>query len=92
MLRFVSNEPNEDESHVEATEIHYNKIQNKKRSATKYSTKHTLQRKRQKKLTIGKKPFDDFRLIIVDPPPKLNSEESDIISDCFGTPMENQSN
>ena len=38
----------EDESRSEAIETHNEKIQNKKRRATKYSTKHTLQRKRQK--------------------------------------------
>ena len=42
------------------------------------------------KLTIG--IFDDLRLMLVDPPQKLNSEESDIISSCFGTSIENQSN
>ena len=52
MWRFISNEPNEDESQSEVTEIHNDKIQNKKRTANKYSTKHTLQRKRQKQLTI----------------------------------------
>ena len=30
--------------------------------------------------------------MLVDPPQKLNSEESDIISSCFGTSIENQSN
>ena len=53
MWRFISNEPSENESQSEATEIHNDKIQNKKRSTTKKSTKHNLQRKGQKKLTIG---------------------------------------
>ena len=30
--------------------------------------------------------------MIVDPPPKLNSNESDFISSCYGISMENQSN
>ena len=30
--------------------------------------------------------------MIVDPPPKLNSEESDFLSRCYGPSMENQSN
>ena len=30
--------------------------------------------------------------MIVDPPPKINSEESDVLSICYGTSMENQSN
>ena len=48
LWRFILNEPNEDEYQSEATEINNDKIQNKKRTANKYSTKHTLQRKRQK--------------------------------------------
>ena len=48
MWRFISNEPNENESQSEAIEINDDKIQIKKRSITKKSTKHTLQRKRQK--------------------------------------------
>ena len=90
MWKFISNEPNNNESRSEATEIHDDKIQSKKRSTTKYSTKHTLQRKRQKVDYRGK--IDDFRLMTVDPPPKLNSEESYIFSSCFVTSMENQSN
>ena len=52
--KFISNEPNENESHSESTEIHDDKIRNKKRSTTKYSTKHIIQRMWQKKLTIEK--------------------------------------
>ena len=48
MWKFISNEPNENESQSEATEIHNEKIQNKKTSITKKSTKHTLQIKSQK--------------------------------------------
>ena len=72
----ISNEPNENESQSQATDIQDDKIQNNKRSITKKSTKHTLQRKRQKTVDYKDKSFDDFRLIIVDPPPKLDSEES----------------
>ena len=39
---FLSNEPNEKESQSEPTEIHDDRIQNKKRSTTKKSTKHTI--------------------------------------------------
>ena len=46
--RFSFNELNEDESQIEATETHNDKIQNKKRTANKNSTKHTIQRKIQK--------------------------------------------
>ena len=53
MWKFSFNELNEDESQSEAAETHNDKIQNKKRTANKYSTKHTIQRKRQKQLTIG---------------------------------------
>ena len=53
MCNYISPEPNENESQSEATEIRDEKIQNKKRGITKKSTKHTLQRKRQNKLTIG---------------------------------------
>ena len=52
------------------------KIQKKKRTITKKSPKHTLQRKRQRiSVDYRDKSFDDFRLMIVDPPPKLDSEE-----------------
>ena len=87
MWKFISNELNEDESESEATEIHSDKIQNKKRTATKYSTKHNLQRKGQKTVDYRKNTFDDLILMIVDPPPKLNSEESYFLSSCFGTTM-----
>ena len=48
LWKFSYNERTEDESQSEAIETHNDKIQNKKRRANKYSTKHTLQRKRQK--------------------------------------------
>ena len=44
------------------------------------------------KLTIGGKSFDDFRLMIVDPPQKLDSEESNILSGSSGISSENISN
>ena len=91
LWKFISNEPNEDEYHSEATQINNYKIQNKKRTANKYSTKHTLQRKSQKIVDYSKNSFDDFRVMIVDPPPKLNSDESDVISICYGLLMENKS-
>ena len=92
MWRFISNEPNEDESESEATEIHNDRIQNKKRNANKYSTKHTLQKKRQKKVDYRNNLFYGFRLMIVDPPPTSNSDESDVLSICYVPSMENQSN
>ena len=55
LWKFISNDPNEDESQSEATEIHNDKIPNKKRNATKYSAKYTLQRKRQKTVDYRKK-------------------------------------
>ena len=54
LLEFSFNELTEGESQSEATDTHNDKIPNKKRSATKYSTKHTLQRKRQKPLDYRK--------------------------------------
>ena len=92
LWRFISNEPNEYDSQSEATEIHYDNIQNKKRTANKYSTKHNLQENRQKTVEYRKNSFDDFRLMTVDPPPKLDSEESDFLSSCYSPSMENQSN
>ena len=71
LWRFISNEPNEYESHSEATEIHNERIQNKKRTANKYSTKHTLHRNRQKIVEYRNNSIDDFRLIIVDPLPNI---------------------
>ena len=75
MWNFLFNELNEDESKSEATERHNDKIQNKKRTANKYPTKHTLQRKRQKPVDYGKNSFDEFSMMIVDPHPKLDSDE-----------------
>ena len=48
LWKFSYNEITEDESQSEAIETHNDKIQNNKRRATKYSTKHTIQSKRQK--------------------------------------------
>ena len=61
-------------------------------TANKYSNQHSLQRKRQKTDDYKKNSFDDFRLMIVDPPPKLDRDESDFLSSCYGPSMENQSN
>ena len=72
---FSYNEITEDESQSEAIETQNEKIQNKKRRATKYSTKHTLQRKRQKPVDYRKNSLDDFRLMIVYPHPKLHIDE-----------------
>ena len=90
LWEFMSNGQNENESQSEAREIHNDKIKNKKRTTTKYSTNHTLQRKRQNKVDCRKKTFDDFRLMVVEPPPKLNSEESDFHSSYFGISNVNQ--
>ena len=92
-MKFISNEPNENEYHIEETDICDENTQKKKSSITKKSTKHTLQRKRQKiRVYYGGKSFKDFRLVIVDPPQKLDSEESKRISCYFGISSENQSN
>ena len=72
--RFISNEPNEDEYNSEVTETHHDKIQNKNRTSDKYSTKHTIQINRQKPVDYRKNSFDDFRLMIVDPYPKMDSD------------------
>ena len=54
---------------------------------------HTLQKNRQKfSVDYRDKSFANFRLIIVDPPPKLDNEESNILSSYFGISSENQSN
>ena len=92
MWKFSFNERNEDESQSESTETQNDKIQNKKRTATKYSTKHTLQRKRQKPVDYRKNSFDDFRLIIVDPHTKLDSDQLGLLSNCYGQSIKNESN
>ena len=48
---------------------------NKNRTANNSSTKHNIQRKRQKIVDYRNSSFDDFRLVIVDPHPKLDSDE-----------------
>ena len=40
----------------------------------------------------GNKSFDEIRLMIVDPTPKIDSEESTILSSSFGISIENQLN
>ena len=65
---------------------------NKRRTANKYSTKHNLQRKRQKPVDYKNNSFDNFRLIILDPHPKLDSDESGFLSNCYGQSMKNHSN
>ena len=47
IMKFISNEPNENEYLCEATDICDDKIQNKKRTIRKKQPKHTLQIKRQ---------------------------------------------
>ena len=92
MWKFSFNELNEDESQSEATDTNNDKIQNKKRTANKYSTKHTIHRKRQKPVEYRNILFDEFRLMIVDPHSKLDSDESELPSNCYGRSMKNQSN
>ena len=92
MWKFISNVSNRNEYNSKATEIHGENTQNKKRINTKKSTKHNLQRKRQKTVDYRDRSFDDFRLMIVDLPPKLSSEESKIISGYFGISRGNKSN
>ena len=75
LWKFSYNEITEDESQSEAIETQNYRIQNKKRSATKYSTKHTLQRKRQKPVDYRNNSLDDFRLTIIDPHSKMDSDE-----------------
>ena len=82
LWKFSYNEITEDESQSEAIETHNDMIQNKNMRATKYSTKHTLQRKRQKIVDSMENSFDDFRLMIVDPHPKLHIGDLVILSKC----------
>ena len=65
---------------------------NKKRTANKYSTKYTLQRRRKKPVDYRKNSFDYFRLIIVDPHSKMDSDESELLSNYYGQLMKNKSN
>ena len=85
--KFSYNEITEDESQSEAIGTQNYKIQNKKRSANKYSTKHTLQRKRQKQVDYRDNSLDDFSLMIVDPHPKLHIDELEVLSKCYGQAM-----
>ena len=48
MLKFISNEPNENESQCEVTEICDENIQKKKRTINNKSTKHNLKRNKHK--------------------------------------------
>ena len=73
MWEFISYEPNYNYFLSEATEICDYNIQKKKMDISKKSPKHTLQKKRQKiPLDYRDKLFDDFRLMILDPHPKLD--------------------
>ena len=56
------------------------KTQKKKRAINNKSTKHTVHIKRQKILVdYRNKSFDNLRIMIVDPTPELDSEESNIL-------------
>ena len=55
LWKFSFNEINEDESKSEETETHNHNTQNRNRTAKKYSTKHILQRKRQKSVDYKNK-------------------------------------
>ena len=93
MWKFISNKPNENEFTSEATYIWDYKIQKKKRTIRKKSPKHTLKRKSQKvSFEYRNKSFDEFRLMVVDPPSKLDGDESNILSGSLGIPSENKSN
>ena len=92
LWKFSYNGITEDDSQSEAIETQNDKIQNKKRRATKYSTKHTIQRKRQKPVDYRKNSLDDFRLMIVDPHPKLHIYDLEILSKCYGQAMKKESN
>ena len=80
LWKFSYNERTDDEYQSEAIKTHNDKIQNKKRRATKYSTKHNIQRKRQKPVNYMDNSFDEFRLMIVDPHPKLHIDDLVILS------------
>ena len=54
LQRFISDEPNEDESQSEATEIHNDKIQNKKRNSKNIQPSILFRERGKKQLTIGK--------------------------------------
>ena len=92
LWKFSYNEITEDESQSEAIETQNDKIQNKKRSATKYSKKHTLQRKRQKPVDYRDNSLDGFRLIIVDPHPKLHIDDLVIPFKCNVPGMKKETN
>ena len=92
MWNLSFNELNEDKYQSEATETHNEKIQNKNRTANKYSTKHNIHRKRKKPVDYRNNSFDDFRLMILYPHPKLDSDELELLSNCYGQSMKNQSN
>ena len=92
LWKFSFNELNEDESQSEATEKHNDKIQNKKRTTKTYLTKHNIQRKRQKPVDYRNNSFGDFRLMIIYPHPKLDSDGLELLYNWYGHPMKNQSN
>ena len=84
MMKFIPNELNKNESQCEATDICDDNIQNMNSTINKKSTKHTLHIKRQKiSADYKNKSSDEFRSMIVDPTPELDSEESNIISFSF---------
>ena len=82
MWKFSYNERTEEKSQSEAIETHNDNLQNKKKRATKFSTKNTLQRKRQKQVDYMEHSFDDFKLIVVYPSPKLHIDDLVILSKC----------
>ena len=92
MWKFISNETNRNESKIVATDICGDKIHNKKSNIYKKSPKHTLLIKRQNiSVDYREKSFDDFRLMILDPPQKLDIEEAYFFC-SFGISSVNLSN
>ena len=91
-LNIIPKEPNENDSQCDTTEICDDKICKKKMYFSNNTPRNTLQRNRQKlSADYRGKVFDNFRLLIVDPPQKLDYEKSRIISDYFGLSGENPS-
>ena len=85
---FISNEPNL----IVKQQIYTITIYKVRRGVIPNIQPSILFRERGKTNDYRNKTFDEFRLMILDPTPKMNSEESDIISICFGTSIENRSN
>ena len=72
MWKFISNKPNENEYHSETTEKHDENIQKSEEGYFQKINQAYSSEKETKKVDYREKSFEDSRLMVLDPTPKLD--------------------